>query len=122
MNEIEALDLRALASLDGPIPISPGIVRYSDAKGHWWDLDAEDDPVEILGPVLRKALGVQGRKGGIVSLNGLEDWRPRLGDGPERYEKLLREAHSESLWPIAAVGVGLGVFGLGLVVLNLIFG
>ena len=47
----DALD-KALASLDGPVPISPGIVRYSDAKGYWWDLDEEDDPKEILGPVL----------------------------------------------------------------------
>lgn len=44
----------ALASLDGPVPISPGIVRYSDAKGYWWDLDEQDDPLEILGPVLEK--------------------------------------------------------------------
>lgn len=57
-----------------------------------------------------------------MSLDGIEEWRPRLCDGPERYEKLLREAHRDSLMPIAAVGIGLGVFGLGLVVLRLIYG
>ncbi len=52
MGELKEALEKALASMDGPVPISPGIVRYSDAKGYWWDLDEQDDPLEILGPVI----------------------------------------------------------------------
>jgi len=53
-----------------------------------------------------------------MSLNGIEEWRPQLGDGPERYERLLKESHRDRLVPIGVVGIALGVLGLGIVVLR----